>query len=127
MKTYFVSIITLNYNGKGYLKSFLESALDLHYPKNAYEIIVVDNASTDGSVDYIKKNFSKVRIIKSKKNLGFGRGNNLGMKDAKGDLFFLVKPLSGGFFNLILYLCNRAAKPLNNAHRVYEVVYNALY
>jgi len=90
MHTNFVSIITLNYNGKKYLNDFLRSAFLQDYPKNLYEVMVVDNGSTDDSVDYIEKNFPEVKIVKSKKNLGFGRGNNLGMKHASGDLFLLV-------------------------------------
>lgn len=86
----FISIITLNYNGKHYLKEFLDSAVSLDYPKDKYEIIVVDNASTDDSVDYVRKYFRTVRVIESRKNLGFGGGNNLGMKNARGELFFLV-------------------------------------
>jgi len=86
----FVSIITVNYNGKRYLEDFLNSALAQDYPKEKYEVIVVDNGSSDDSVAYTEKNFPKVRVIKSEKNLGFGVGNNLGMKHAKGDLFLLV-------------------------------------
>ena len=50
----FVSIVTVNYNGKRLLKDFLESTFALDYPSDKYEVIVVDNASTDGSVSYIK-------------------------------------------------------------------------
>src|SRR3989344_4499878 len=88
--TNFVSIITVNFNGKRFLKDFLNSTFIQDCPKENYEVIVVDNGSTDDSIIYIEKNFPKVRIIKSEKNLGFGVGNNLGMKRAKGDLFLLV-------------------------------------
>jgi GT2 family glycosyltransferase len=90
MPTNFVSIITVNFNGKKYLKDFLSSAFLQDYPKEEYEVLVVDNGSTDDSNEYIKKNFPKTKIVKSKRNLGFGRGNNLGMKHAKGGLFLLV-------------------------------------
>jgi len=86
----FVSIITVNYNGKKYLKNFLDSAFSLSYPKDKYEVIIVDNNSQDGSAAYIKRNFPKVNLVLSKKNLGFAAGNNLGMQKAKGELFFLV-------------------------------------
>ncbi|KKR71429.1 MAG: hypothetical protein UU12_C0001G0012 [Candidatus Woesebacteria bacterium GW2011_GWA2_40_7b] len=88
--TNFVSIITVNFNGKRFLKDFLNSTFIQDCPKENYEVIVVDNGSTDDSIIYIEKNFPKVRIIKSEKNLGFGLGNNLGMKHAKGDLFLLA-------------------------------------
>ena len=86
----FVSIVTVNYNGKRLLKDFLESTFALDYPSDKYEVIVVDNASTDGSVSYIKSNFPKVNVVISKTNLGFGAGNNLGIKNANGELFFLI-------------------------------------
>lgn len=86
----FVSIVAVNHNGKKFLKDFLNSALSLNYPKDKYEIIVVDNDSNDGSSEFIKRNFSKVRVLKVDKNLGFGKGNNYGIKRAKGKLFFLV-------------------------------------
>ena len=90
MATNFVSIITVNYNGKKYLSDFLTSALDLDYPRNKYEVVVVDNASADGSREFIEKNFPDVVLISANKNLGFAAGNNLGMKMARGNLFFLV-------------------------------------
>ena len=86
----FVSIISVNYNGKSLLKGFLSSVEKLNYPKDFYEVIVVDNNSTDNSVGFIKDNFKWVKIIKSPRNVGFGMGNNLGIKEARGDLVYLV-------------------------------------
>ena len=86
----YVSIITVNYNGKKYLEDFLSSLKNLNYPKDSFEVIVVDNASTDNSISYIKENFPLVRVIASNKNLGFGKGNNLGIINAKGNLCLLV-------------------------------------
>jgi len=86
----FTSIITVNYNGKKYLKNFLDSALVLNYPSDRYEVVVVDNASKDDSVEFIRKNYPSVKIIESGTNLGFGKGNNLGIKESKGDLYYLV-------------------------------------
>ncbi len=90
MKSNFVSIISVNYNGIRYLKTFLESLQNLDYRKKNLEVIVVDNGSNDGSVKFINENFPNVKVIESPTNLGFGRGNNLGIKQAKGDLIFLV-------------------------------------
>ncbi len=86
----FVSIITVNYNGKNFLKGFLDSVMNLNYPKDRYEMIVVDNGSKDDSLEFIRKNYPLVKIIKSEKNLGFGRGNNLGIKNSRGSLCYLV-------------------------------------
>ncbi|MBU4223242.1 MAG: glycosyltransferase family 2 protein, partial [Euryarchaeota archaeon] len=79
-----VSVIIVNYNGKQYLKNCLSSLSAQSYP--AIEVIFVDNASSDGSVEYVRKEFPSVRIIESKKNLGFAKGNNLGIREARGEL-----------------------------------------
>ena len=79
-----VSIIILTYaNNLEHMKKCLSSFANVNYQQ--YEIIVVDNASTDNTVAYIKKHFPKVKLIESKKNLGFCEGNNVGLKKAKGD------------------------------------------
>jgi len=56
----------------------------------AIEVIVVDNGSTDDSPTMVAKEFPQVRLIKNKKNLGFGAANNQGMKAATGDYFLLL-------------------------------------
>jgi len=85
-----VSIIIVNWNAKKYLKSCIDSLLAQTYQN--YEIIVVDNASTDDSVKFLEKEFSSVKIIKNKKNLGFAEGNNIGIKNSKADLIALFNP-----------------------------------
>lgn len=80
-----VSVIILNYNGKEVIKRCLESALKADYRN--FELIFVDNASTDGSVKLAKELFgsdSRLRIICNNKNLGFTGGNNVGAIAAKG-------------------------------------------
>ena len=84
-----VSIIIVNYNTKELLSDCLTSVycntIDVDF-----EIIVVDNASCDGSEDFIRFRYPHVIWINSGENLGFGRANNLGVKYAKGEyLFFL--------------------------------------
>jgi len=74
-----IGIIIVNYNGKHLLEKNLQSVVDTEYED--FEIIVVDNASVDGSIEYLRKNFPIVKIVESKDNLGFGRGNNLGVKE----------------------------------------------
>ena len=65
-------------------------SIRMHTKDVNYEIIVVDNASTDGSVAHIKKHFDGIRIIASDRNLGFGKANNRGALEARGKyLFFL--------------------------------------
>lgn len=86
----FISIITVNYNGKKYLRDFYTSLFNINYPKDKYEVIMVDNASSDGSVRYTRKNYPNVKIVESDVNLGFGKGNNLGIVNSKGDYILLL-------------------------------------
>ena len=84
-----ISIITLNYNQVDITCAFLESTRDLLYPN--YEILVCDMASdTDPTSRIDELNFPNTRVLRSKKNLGFAGGNNWGMRQAKGDYFFIV-------------------------------------
>lgn len=83
-----VSIIIVNWNGKHWLRDCLPSLSKLTY-KNV-EWIIVDNASTDGSVTWIKKRYPKAIIIENDKNLGFSHANNLGYKKAHGDYILFL-------------------------------------
>jgi len=83
-----VSVIIVNYNGKILLEKCLESLLKVNYDN--FEIILVDNNSTDGSIEYVIKNFPSVIVIKLDSNQGFAKPNNMGAKIAKGEyLLFL--------------------------------------
>ena len=85
-----VSIIIVSYNTKEFTKKAVQSVID-KTEGIEYEIIVVDNDSKDDSVEELKKTFqNKITIIESKENLGFGRANNLGIKQAKGKYLFLL-------------------------------------
>jgi GT2 family glycosyltransferase len=75
-----VFIIVLNYNGRDVLKKCLTSVFKTDYPNS--EIILVDNNSSDGSLEMAKANFSKAIFIKNEENLGFAAGNNVGIKFA---------------------------------------------
>lgn len=85
-----VSIIVVNWNAEKYIENCIESLENQQY--HDYEIILVDNASTDTSVKLVEKKFPRVRIIKNKENLGFAQGNNVGFKYAKGDIIALFNP-----------------------------------
>lgn len=77
------SVIILNWNKKEMLKECLKS-LEKQTFKD-FEVIVVDNGSTDGSVELIKEEFSNfVKLIENKQNLGFAKGNNMGIEMARG-------------------------------------------
>lgn len=82
-----VSIIILNWNGVEFLErcvSSVEEAVSLY--KNECEIIVVDNASSDGSLEYLQRDFPKVRVVALSENFGFAKGMNTGVKRALGDI-----------------------------------------
>lgn len=84
-----VAIIIVNFNTKLLLQECLESMLKKKW-KNDFLIYVVDNASSDGSVEMVEKEFPRVQLIKSDKNLGFTGGNNLALKMVDTDLVILL-------------------------------------
>lgn len=86
-----VSVVVLNYNGKEFLDACLISVLSSEYSN--YEVILVDNASTDGSIKLVKEKFgndSRLKIVMNSENLGFAGGNNIGACHAKGDLLVFL-------------------------------------
>jgi GT2 family glycosyltransferase len=85
----FISIIIVNFNTKKLLQNCLDSIYENLKIKD-FEIIVVDNNSSDGSVQMLDKDFPNVKIIRNKKNIGFGAANNLGVKKALGDQILLL-------------------------------------
>lgn len=84
-----LSIIIVNYNTKELLKQTIQSVID-NTENISYEIIVVDNASVDGSVDMVNKDYPQVRIIENTENLGFSKANNKGIKIACGRCIMLL-------------------------------------
>lgn len=83
-----VSIIIVNYNGRSYLEECFASLMKVTYPN--YEIIIVDNNSSDDSIEFVKNNFPKIMIIKLEKNYGFAEPNNIGAKNARGDFLLFL-------------------------------------
>lgn len=83
-----LSILIVNYNGKHFFDACLRSIAE-HVPFQ-YEVIVVDNASTDDSVEYLRSEYSEITLIESETNLGFAGGNNLAARHAKGDYLLLL-------------------------------------
>ena len=82
-----LAIVILNYNGKALLEQFLPSVLEYSQQATVY---VADNASTDGSVAYIKKHFSKVQLIINTQNGGYAKGYNDALAHLKEDVFVLL-------------------------------------
>lgn len=85
-----ISIIILNYNGKKFLGDCIKSVLMQSY--SDFEIIFVDNGSTDGSIDFVKSNFNDTRLkcYSTGENIGFAGGNNYGLKYAEGEYIVLL-------------------------------------
>lgn len=104
-----VSLIITNYNGKGLTMDFLESLKITDYPD--YEIVVVDDASTDGSVKAIRKNFPKVKVIRNKKNIGIAGAENVGIRRTKGEyLVFLDNDMLAADPSWLSHLVRAAEK-----------------
>ena len=102
-----LSIVIVNYNVKNLLKKCLESIFE--YEKDTkFEVIVVDNNSTDHSQEMLKRDFPQVKLIENKRNLGFSRGCNQGIKESQGRYILLLNPdtelTPGGFKEIIDFM-----------------------
>lgn len=86
-----ISVIIVNYNVRYFIEQAILSVKNASKGLNV-EIIVIDNASVDHSVEMVQEKFPDVTLIASKENLGFGRANNLGIKIAKGEYILLLNP-----------------------------------
>jgi len=80
----------MNRNGLGYLGPCLRSVQDLDYPHELVKVIVVDNASADGSIEYVRANFPEVKVIQLPVNCGFCRPNNVAAQTARGQYLVLL-------------------------------------
>jgi GT2 family glycosyltransferase len=87
-----LSILIVNWNTKNCLSDCLKSVYNKVDKAVNYEIIVVDNASSDKSADMIKGEFPKVKLIVNKENIGFGRACNQAAKAARGKYLLLLNP-----------------------------------
>ena len=85
-----VSIIILNYNAGNLLLNCVDSVFKSTYPK--FEVLVVDNISTDNSHVVCKKKFEKINLIENKENLGYCEGNNVGIRNANGEFVVILNP-----------------------------------
>ena len=87
-----LSIIILNYNVKDLLINCLDSIFQNKGQLDHWQVIVVDNASNDGSVEAIKEKYPQVELIENKQNLGFAAGNNVGVKEVKAPVILFLNP-----------------------------------
>lgn len=86
------SIVIINWNGKEKLGELLDKCLESvsNTKYNNLEIIFVDNASTDGSYEYVQSKFTNFKFFRNSENLGFAGGNNVGAKFCKGDIIVFL-------------------------------------
>jgi GT2 family glycosyltransferase len=97
-----VTVIVINWNGKEYLKDCFTSLERQTY--SSLELIIVDNASGDGSVEYVREHFPKVKVIVNHENIGFGAAVNRGVAHAQGEYVL--------FLNNDLYLDERCVEKM---------------
>ena len=102
-----VSVIIVSWNAREFLMQCLDS-LSGNVWRYPMEIIVVDNASSDGSADAVEKRFQNVRVIRNSTNLGFAKANNIGIRQSSGKYLCLVnsdvKVLEGCISKLVDYM-----------------------
>lgn len=82
-----LTVIIPNYNGKHFLKNCFDSLKNQDY---SHEVIIVDNGSRDGSVEFVKENYPEFTVIENQNNLGFSKAVNQGIKASKTDYVFLL-------------------------------------
>lgn len=83
-----ISVIIVNFNGLAHLEECLDSLREQTF--RDFEIILVDNASADHSVPFVKDNYAEVTVIENRENLGYGGGNNAGIKASSGKYLALL-------------------------------------
>src|SRR5687767_2964293 len=86
-----LSIIIVSYNSRGDLEGCLQS-LTSAPPRVDHEVVVVDNASADGTTAYLRERWPGVRLIEAGGNVGFARANNVGIRQTFGELVLLLNP-----------------------------------
>ena len=85
-----ISIIILNYNTGNLLIDCVSSIIKSELKD--FEIILVDNCSSDNSHLVCKKKFDMIKLIENKENLGYCEGNNVGLREARGEFIMILNP-----------------------------------
>jgi GT2 family glycosyltransferase len=85
-----VSVVIPTWNGRDHLERNLSSVVEALAANPAHEIIVVDNASDDGTAEFLRDEFPGVRVLACDTNLGFGEGSNAGFRAARNDIVVLL-------------------------------------
>lgn len=109
-----ISIVTVGMNHLNYIKKLYKTLLIDYKPKVDLECIYVDNCSTDGSLEWLQKNFPEIIAVQNEKPLGFGANNNIGVSLAKGDYVAIINPdiefLDDAIDKLVAWMNNNKGK-----------------
>jgi GT2 family glycosyltransferase len=84
-----LAVLIVSYNVRNDLENCVRSLLT-HPPRTSHEVVVIDNASTDGSVEAIRTQFPSVRVVRLERNTGFAHANNEGIRQTRGELILLL-------------------------------------
>ncbi|MBN2521217.1 MAG: glycosyltransferase family 2 protein [Bacteroidales bacterium] len=87
-----LSIITVTMNHLQQVKDLLHSIYVSATPKVSFEVIIVDNCSTDGTINYIKQNYPQIKLICNDHIYGFAKNNNIGFKHSSGNTIAIINP-----------------------------------
>ena len=102
-----LAIVIVNYNTRDWLSQCLDSLYAQDMVEDV-EIVVVDSASTDDSIDMVRRDFPGCTLVASKENLGFGRGNNLGAARSTAPILLFLNPdtqvTDGALAELLLFM-----------------------
>ena len=83
-----LAVVILNYNGIKLMEKFLPSVIK--FTPSKYNIYIIDNGSSDGSVEFIRSNFKSINIVELNKNYGYAKGYNIGLKKINDDILCLL-------------------------------------
>lgn len=117
-----VSIIILNHNGRRFLNDCFASLGFIDYPKDKYEVIMVDNGSTDDSVRFTAERFPGVRIVRLDKNYGFSKGADIGAGQVRNDYVVFLNNdtmVDAGWLKEMASVITRQAGLIVNSKVVY--------
>lgn len=119
-----ISIILPVYNVEQYVEQCLDSIFSQSFTD--YEVICINDASTDNSLKVLEKYSDKIKIIKNQKNLGVGLSRNIGLKYAKGDYIHFVDPddwLENDLYLNLLPLLKAQPDIINFAYQKFDNIY----
>ena len=74
-----IAVIILSWNSLGHLPKCLDTVIKQNYPSDHFDVVVVDNGSSDGSPEWVLENYPNVHLIRNQENLGYAGGNNIGL------------------------------------------------